>query len=86
MIYFIDLILLAALDSGVYSITNRNEYYKQKKNIFLGSRARPARKADNPTAICKSIVYTMWDFQHLTILLASIACYEDSFAFTEVNI
>jgi hypothetical protein len=47
--------------------------------MFLGSRARPVRRADNLTAICEPIVYTMWDPQHLTTLQASTACYEDSF-------
>jgi hypothetical protein len=36
----------------VYSASNRNEYQKHK-NMFLGSRARPTRKADNLTAICE---------------------------------
>jgi hypothetical protein len=34
---------------------NRNEYLKQKCN-FLGSRARPGRRADNLTAIYEAIV------------------------------
>jgi hypothetical protein len=38
-----------------YEARNRNEYQKQNK-MFLGSRARPARKADNFTAICELIV------------------------------
>jgi hypothetical protein len=29
--------------------------------IFLGSEARPARKADNLTAISEPIVKVMWD-------------------------
>jgi hypothetical protein len=37
------LILPAALDPGDHSATNRNEYQK----IFLVSKVRPARKADN---------------------------------------
>jgi hypothetical protein len=47
--------------------------------MFLGSRARPARKADNLTAICEPIVYTMWDPRRLTPLYTSTACYRDSF-------
>jgi hypothetical protein len=46
------------------SASIRNEY----QNIFLGSKALPARKADNITTICEPIVKTMWDPQHLTIL------------------
>jgi hypothetical protein len=29
--------------------------------MLLGSKARPVRGADNLTAICEEIVYTMWD-------------------------
>jgi hypothetical protein len=32
--------------------SNRNEYYQD----FLGGKQRPARKADNLTAICEPIV------------------------------
>jgi hypothetical protein len=46
--------------------------------MFLGSRARPVRRADNVTAICEPIVYTLWDPQHLTTVQASTACYGDS--------
>jgi hypothetical protein len=49
------LIFKAALGPGVYSASNRNEYHKQKK-MFLGSRARPVRKADNLTVICEPTV------------------------------
>jgi hypothetical protein len=42
--------------------------------MFLGSKVRRVRKADNFTAICEPIVYTMWDPEHLTT-----ACYGDSF-------
>jgi hypothetical protein len=36
--------------------------------MFLGSKARPVRKADNLTAIYKPTVWTTWDPQHLTTL------------------
>jgi hypothetical protein len=42
--------------------------------IFLGSKARPARKADNLAVILK-----MWDPQRLTTLWAFTASYRDSF-------
>jgi hypothetical protein len=48
----------------------------------MGGKARPARKADNLTAICEPIVYKMWDLQRLTTLWACTACYRDSFTFT----
>jgi hypothetical protein len=54
------LILTVALGPGVYSASNRYEYQKQKR-MFLGSRARPVRRADNLTAIWEPTVYTMWD-------------------------
>jgi hypothetical protein len=49
------LILPAALGPGVYSASTRNEY-QEKKNMFLGSRAQPVRRAHNFTAICEPIV------------------------------
>jgi hypothetical protein len=33
--------------------------------MFLGSKAWSVRRADNLSAICEPIVYTMWDPQHL---------------------
>jgi hypothetical protein len=47
------IILPAALDPGVYSVSNRNEYQKQKNNVS-GNGAGPARKADIFTAIYES--------------------------------
>jgi hypothetical protein len=47
--------------------------------MFLGSRALPVRSADNHTAICEPIVWTMWDPQHLTTLYAYTVCYGASF-------
>jgi hypothetical protein len=43
-----------------------------------GGEERPARKADNFTAICESIVYKMWEPRRLTTLWASMACYSYS--------
>jgi hypothetical protein len=55
------------LGSGAHSASNRNEH--QKQNImFLGSRARPLRRAVNLTAICEPILYTTWNPQHLANL------------------
>jgi hypothetical protein len=48
-------------------------------NLLGAGKVPPARKADNFVAICKPIVYTMWDPQHLRTLHASAACYGDSF-------
>jgi hypothetical protein len=44
-----------------------------------GAKGRPTRKAENLTAICKPTVYKTWEPLRLTILLASTACYRDSF-------
>jgi hypothetical protein len=44
-------------------------------------KGRPARGADNLTAICEPIVYNMWEPQRLTTLRAFMACYRDSFTF-----
>jgi hypothetical protein len=43
-----------------------------------GGKKRPARRADNLTAIYKPIVSKMWEPRHLTNLFASTACYRDS--------
>jgi hypothetical protein len=34
-----------------------------------GGKVRPAREADNLTAICEPIVYKMWEPRRLTTLL-----------------
>jgi hypothetical protein len=41
------LFLPAALGPGVHSASNRNEYRKHKKIMFLGSKVRSLRGADN---------------------------------------
>jgi hypothetical protein len=46
-----------------------------------GNMGRQAHKADNVTAICNLIVYTMWQARCLTTLLASTPYYRDSFTF-----
>jgi hypothetical protein len=47
-----------------------------------GGKGRPARKADNLTAVCEPIVYKIWEPRRLTILRASTARYRDSFTFS----
>jgi hypothetical protein len=44
-----------------------------------GGEGRPARKADNLTAICEPTVYKLSDPQHLTTLWVSTARYRESF-------
>jgi hypothetical protein len=39
---------------------------------YLGGKGRPARKADNLTAICVPIVYTVWEPLRLTALLSTL--------------
>jgi hypothetical protein len=56
LIFSIYLILLAALGPGVYSASNRNEYQKQKNNVFLKSREQLMCRADNLAATCESII------------------------------
>jgi hypothetical protein len=46
-----------------------------------GGKKRPARRADNLTAICEPIVYKMWEPQPLTTLRASKACRGENFTF-----
>jgi hypothetical protein len=43
-----------------------------------GGKGRPARKADNLTAICEPVVKKMWEPRHLTTLWDFTACYRDS--------
>jgi hypothetical protein len=50
-----------------------------------GGDGRPARKADNLTAICELIVYKMWAPRRLTNLWAFMACYRGSFTFYPCN-
>jgi hypothetical protein len=45
----------------------------------MDSKAQPARKADNITAICEQTVQTMLDPQHLTTVQVSTTCYGDGF-------
>jgi hypothetical protein len=52
---------------------------RSRKILFLGSRARAVRKANNLTAICEPIVYIMWNPSHPTTLQASTSYYRDSF-------
>jgi hypothetical protein len=54
--------------------------------MFLGSRERPVRRAENLAAICEPIVQAMWDPQHLTTLQASAARYSNSFTFTFTSV
>jgi hypothetical protein len=51
-----------------------------------GGEGRPARKADNLTAICEPIVYKMWEPQHLTVLWVSTARYRDTFTYLYLHI
>jgi hypothetical protein len=46
-----------------------------------GGKRRPARKADNLTAICEAIISKMWKPWRLTILWAFTLCYRDNFTF-----
>jgi hypothetical protein len=46
---------------------------------------RPARKADNLTAIFEPTVYKMWEPGRITTLLAFKACYRDSFGWGETE-
>jgi hypothetical protein len=54
------LILMASLGPGfTQPLTEMST--RGRKIIFLGSSARQVRRADRFAAICKPIVYTMWD-------------------------
>jgi hypothetical protein len=44
-----------------------------------GGKGAPALKADNLTAMCKTIAWKLWKLRRLTTLCASTACYRDNF-------
>jgi hypothetical protein len=50
-----------------------------------GGKVRPARRADNLTAICEPPVHKMWVPRSLTNLWASTACYSFIFLVQRVN-
>jgi hypothetical protein len=50
------------------------------RNLPVG-KGRPARKADNLTAICEPIAWKIREPQCLTTVWVSTACYRDSFTF-----
>jgi hypothetical protein len=55
--FSIDLISQLHYGPGVDSTSNRNEY---QESSWVGE-GRPARKAENLTAICESIAQQMWE-------------------------
>jgi hypothetical protein len=61
---------------------HRNEY---QSRMFLGCKARLARKADNLTASGESTIVKMLDPRNLTTLWTSTACYGDSFTLIYVD-
>jgi hypothetical protein len=48
-----------------------------------GGKGRPARKADNLTAICEPIVQKLWEPRRFTVLWAVTVCYRDSIFYLE---
>jgi hypothetical protein len=48
-------------------------------NLPGACKERPARQAENLTAICEPTVYKMWEPRRLTTLWAFTACYRHSF-------
>jgi hypothetical protein len=49
------------------------------RNLPEGGKGRPARKAENLTAICEAIVSKMWEPLRLTTLWDFKVCYGNSF-------
>jgi hypothetical protein len=55
LVFSMCLNLPAALDHGLYSASNINEYQKHTSNVSR-SKARSVRRADNLAVICEPIV------------------------------
>jgi hypothetical protein len=62
--FSINLILPAAL----WALGSTQPLTEISTRNLPGGERRPARKADNLTAICKPIVYQMWESRYLTTL------------------
>jgi hypothetical protein len=50
--FSIYLILPAAIDPGVYSASDINDYQRQKRKMFVRSKTRSVPKANNLSDIC----------------------------------
>jgi hypothetical protein len=59
---------------------------KMSTRNLPGSKKRPALRADNLTAICKPIVYEMWEPQPLATLRASTACTGKTFLVLDLSL
>jgi hypothetical protein len=53
--FLIYLILPAALGPGIYSASNRNEYWKHKNKMLLGSKVQLVHGADSLNAVYEPI-------------------------------
>jgi hypothetical protein len=73
---------LANLFSRTMALGSTQPLAEMSTRNLPGSKGRPARKADNLTAICEPTVWKMWGPRRLRTLWASTACYRDSFTFT----
>jgi hypothetical protein len=51
------------------------------RNLPEGGKEWPEREVDNLTATREPIIQKMWEPRSLTTLLASTACYRNSFTF-----
>jgi hypothetical protein len=74
--FSVDLTIPAAL----WALGSTQPITEMSTTNLPGGKGRPAREADL-TTIREPIIQKMWEPQRLTTLLASTACYRDSFAF-----
>jgi hypothetical protein len=68
MNFSIYLIRLAALGPGGFAQPLTEMSTRSLQIMFLRSKVRPERRADNLAATCEPIVYTMWNPSYLTTL------------------
>jgi hypothetical protein len=75
----VDFFNLPNPSSRIMALGSTHPLTEMSTRNLPGGKGRPARKADNLTAICEPIVYKMWEPQRLTALWAFTACYRDSY-------
>jgi hypothetical protein len=77
----LDFLIRLILPAPTMALWSTQPLTEMSTRNLPGGKERPARRADNLTAICDPIVYRAWEPQCLTTLRDSTVCYRDSFTF-----